>query len=223
MGKASMSFLTALALSFNNLRTKKARTILVAFAGSIGIIGIAMILSLSSGVDRYIQNVEEETLQGYPLQITDTSFDLMSFAAPGDGGEEEEEETEEKDVREWKTVTNMFSRVSSNDLRSLKTYLDSGESGMESCVRSIEYEYNVSPQIFALGDDGVRQVNPDKSFAAIGFSATDNMNGLLSSWSSTDTFHPMPADESLYQGQYAVKAGRWPESYNECVLVLTGH
>ena len=223
MGRASMSFLTALSLSFNNLRTKMARTILVSFAGSIGIIGIAMILSLSTGVDRYIQSVEEETLQGYPLQITDTSFDLANFTPPDEKTpeEQEQEEKEEKDVREWKTVTNMFSRVSTNDLRSLKAFLDSGDSGMEPYVRAIEYDYNLAPQIYALRDGTVRQVNPDRSFAAMGFSATDGMNGLLSSFSSTDTFHPMPEDESLYRSQYEVKAGRWPEHYNECVLVLT--
>ena len=104
MGKSSMSFLTALALSFNNLWTKKVRTLLVAFAGSIGIIGIAMILSMSNGVDVYIQNVEEDTLKSYPLQITDTAFNLANFV-PRD---EEEEETQTKDVREWRTVTNMW-------------------------------------------------------------------------------------------------------------------
>ena len=225
MGRASMSFLTALSLSFNNLRTKLARTLLVSFAGSIGIIGIAMILSLSTGVDRYIQNVEEETLQGYPLQITDTSFDLAAFTPP-DGTEDaaedgQQEPQSEPEVREWKTVTNMLSRVSTNDLKSLKGFLDSEESGIAPYVRSIEYDYNVVPQIYALRDGDVRQVNPDRSFAAMGFTGADGMNGLLSAFSSTDTFHPMPEDETLYLDQYEVKAGHWPENYQECVLVLT--
>ncbi len=223
MGRASMSFLTALSLSFNNLRTKLARTILVSFAGSIGIIGIAMILSLSTGVDRYIQNVEEETLQGYPLQITDTSFDLAAFTPPDESQDSPEEQSSEPEpqVREWKTVTNMLSRVSTNDLKSLKGFLDREDSGVAPYVRSIEYDYNIVPQIFALRDGSVRQVNPDRSFAAMGFSSTDNMNGLLSTFSSTDTFHAMPEDETLYLDQYEVKAGHWPENYQECVLVLT--
>ncbi|MBR6430397.1 MAG: ABC transporter ATP-binding protein, partial [Oscillospiraceae bacterium] len=228
MGKASMSLLTGLLLSFNNLRTKKARTILVAVAGSIGIIGIAMILSMSNGVDRYIQSVEEDTLQGYPLQITDTSFDFTSFYAQAgltadnaDGDAGDEPEQAEKDVKELRTVTNMLSRVNTNDLKSLKAYLDSDQSDIARYTRSIAYTYNISPQIYAIRGDTVRQVNPDKSFAALGFSATDNMSGMLSSFSSTDTFHAMPADESLYKTQYDVKAGHWPEAYNECVLVLT--
>ena len=225
MGKASMSFLTALDLSFNNLRTKLARTILVAFAGSIGIIGIAMILSLSNGVDRYIGNVEEETLQGYPLQISDTSLDYSSMlgANMGVDNAEEESDSEEKAVREWSLVTSMLSQVTTNDLQSLKSYLETGDSGIDDCVRAIEYDYNLSPQIFSLGEDGtsVRQVNPDRSFAALGFSGAEGMNSLMTAWSSTDSFHPMPADESLFRDQYDVKAGRWPENWQECVLVLT--
>jgi len=227
MGKASMSFLTALTLSFNNLWTKKARTILVAFAGSIGIIGIAMILSLSNGVDRYIQGVEEETLQSYPLQITDTSFNLASFypaaeaAADGSAPAENPEAQQRKDVREWRTVTNLFSRVNTNDLASLRAYFEGEGHEIYDYVQAIEYDYNLSPQIFAVNNGKVRQVNPDKSFAALGFTATDSMNGLLSTWSSTDSFHPMPADEDLYLSQYDVMAGHWPENYNECVLILT--
>ncbi len=224
LGKASMSFLTALALSFNNLRTKMARTVLVAFAGSIGIIGIAMILSLSNGVDRYIQGVEEETLQGYPLQISDTSFDLSTFyAASGNDGMETEDTTREQGVREWKTVTNMLSRVTTNDLQSLKSYLDSGDSGIDQYTRSIEYDYSLSPQIFYLNEEKgtVRQVNPDRSFAALGFAGAEGMNSLLTAFSSTDTFHSMPADSTLYQDSYDVKAGRWPEDCRECVVVLT--
>ena len=217
MGKSSMSFLTALALSFNNLWTKKVRTLLVAFAGSIGIIGIAMILSMSNGVDVYIQNVEEDTLKSYPLQITDTAFNLANFV-PRD---EEEEETQTKDVREWRTVTNMCSRVSTNDLAALRAYLEGDGREIYDHVQAIEYDYNLTPQIFAEQNGEIRQVNPDRSFAAMGFSAADNMSGLFSSFSSTDTFHAMPAQKELYLNQYDVKAGRWPEQWNECVLVLT--
>ena len=219
LGKASMSFLTALLLSFNNLRTKKARTILVAFAGSIGIIGIAMILSLSNGVDVYIQQVEEETLQGYPLQITQTSFDLSTVYQPG-GGRDDEETPQEKDVREWRTITSMLSRVTTNDLTSLKDYLDNGGSGIERYARSIEYDYGVTPQIYALRDGKVRQVNPDNSFSSLGFSSAGT-GSFISAYSSTSSFHALPAEPELYMGQYDVKAGRWPENDQECVVVVS--
>ena len=123
MGKASMSFLTALSLSFNNLRTKKARTILVAFAGSIGIIGIALILSLSNGVNKYIESIEEETLSEYPLQITSTSFDMTSLMASRSERFDTEEEGD-ADVTELQIVSDMFSSVKKNDLASLKRYLE---------------------------------------------------------------------------------------------------
>ena len=221
LGKASMSFFTALMLSFNNLWTKKARTILVAFAGSIGIIGIAMILSLSNGVDRYIRSVEEETLQSYPLQITDTSFNLASFLPRDAAPEASSAPAEEGDVREWLTVTRMFSRVTTNDLASLRRYLESDQTDVYDYVQSIEYDYNLAPLLYSLRDDSVRQVNPDRSFSALGFNSAEGMNGLLSTFSSTDTFHPMPARTELYEAQYDVKAGHWPRSYGECVVVLS--
>ena len=218
LGHASMSPLTALALSFNNLWTKKTRTILVAVAGSIGIIGIAMILAMSTGANRYIRSVEEEALQEYPLEITDTVFDLSAMLAT-DGDEESGAQDEE--VREWSTVTRMLSRVSTNDLKSLKAYLDSGQSSIEGSVRAIEYDYNLVPRIFSVRDGAVRQVNPDRSFQALGFTSGQSGSGLLSTFSSTDTFHPMPRSAELYRSAYDVKAGRWPSSYNECIVVLT--
>ena len=222
LGRASMSFLTALLLSFNNLWTKKTRTILVAVAGSIGIIGIAMILSMSTGANRYIRSVEEDALQDYPLQITDTVFDLSSMLVSNAvGSSDGSPESETAEVREWSTVTRMLSRVSTNDLASLKAFFDRGESGIEPYVRAIEYDYTLVPRIFSLQGGNVRQVNPDRSFQALGFSSGESGSGLLSAFSSTDTFHPMPRNGDLYRGQYDVKAGRWPEQYNECVVVLT--
>ena len=219
LGRAFMSPLTALSLSFNNLWTKKVRTLLVAFAGSIGIIGIAMILSMSNGVDRYIQSVEEDTLKSYPLQITDSSFNLASFMPQN---RDEEGETEEPaEVREWKTVTNLFSRVSVNDLTALRAYLESGETDLYDQVQAIVYDYNITPRIYKLEEGRARQVNPDTSFAAMGFSSTEGMSSMLSQFSSTDSFHPMPSAKALYEEQYEVKAGRWPEAWNECVVVLT--
>lgn len=218
MGKSSMSFLTALSLSFNNLKTKKARTLLTSFAGSIGIIGIALILSLSTGVNAYIQTVEEETLSEYPLQIQSTGFDFTSMMSDGSGAGTEEEEGE---INVIQMVSNMFSTMDSNDLESLKTYLDSGDSGIEQYTNAIEYSYNVTPQIYRKDGDGIRQVNPDTSFEALGLGSSTGSNSLMSSMMSTDVFYEMPEDSGLYQSQYDVKAGHWPENYNECVLVLT--
>lgn len=222
MGKSSMSFLTALSLSFNNLRTKKARTLLTSFAGSIGIIGIALILSLSTGVNDYIKQVEEETLSEYPLQIQSTGFDFSSMMLNGSGVGEDGENGEEGDVHVIDMISSMFSTMDSNDLKSLKAYLDSGESGIEQYTNAIEYSYSVVPQIYRQEEDGdIRQVNPDTSFSALGLGSSTSSNSIMSSMMSTDVFYEMPEDTDLYEGQYDVKAGRWPENYNECVLVLT--
>ena len=217
MGKSSMSFFTALSLSFQNLKTKKARTLLTSFAGSIGIIGIALILSISNGVDKYITNMEEETLSEYPLQIQSTGVDLTSMmmgAATAQSGKKDGE------VGVAQMVTNMFSKMNSNDLESLKVYLDSNESSISQYANSVEYTYSVSPQIFLEKEKNIRQVNPDKSFSAMGL-GSGSSNSIMSSTMSTDVFHEMPEDADLYKDQYDVKAGRWPENYKECVLVLT--
>ena len=217
MGKSSMSFFTALSLSFQNLKTKKARTLLTSFAGSIGIIGIALILSISNGVDKYITNMEEETLSEYPLQIQSTGVDLTSMmmgAATAQSGKKDGE------VEVAQMVTNMFSKMNSNDLESLKVYLDSNESSISQYANSVEYTYSVSPQIFLENGKNIRQVNPDKSFSAMGL-GSGSSNSIMSSTMSTDVFHEMPEDADLYKDQYDVKAGRWPENYKECVLVLT--
>ena len=217
MGKSSMSFFTALSLSFQNLKTKKARTLLTSFAGSIGIIGIALILSISNGVDKYITNMEEETLSEYPLQIQSTGVDLTSMmmgAATAQSGKKDGE------VGVAQMVTNMFSKMNSNDLESLKVYLDSNESSISQYANSVECTYSVSPQIFLENRKNIRQVNPDKSFSAMGL-GSGSSNSIMSSTMSTDVFHEMPEDADLYKDQYDVKAGRWPENYKECVLVLT--
>ena len=217
MGKSSMSFFTALSLSFQNLKTKKARTLLTSFAGSIGIIGIALILSISNGVDKYITNMEEETLSEYPLQIQSTGVDLTSMmmgAATAQSGKKDGE------VGVAQMVTNMFSKMNSNDLESLKVYLDSNESSISQYANSVECTYSVAPQIFLENRKNIRQVNPDKSFSAMGL-GSGSSNSIMSSTMSTDVFHEMPEDADLYKDQYDVKAGRWPENYKECVLVLT--
>ncbi|MGM9553340.1 MAG: ATP-binding cassette domain-containing protein [Faecousia sp.] len=218
MGKASMSLWTALSLSFNNLRTKKARTILTAFAGSIGIIGIALILSLSNGMNNYIQSVEENTLSEYPVQIQGSGVDVSAMMG-GDGSQRID--GSEGEVGVTQMITNLLSKVDANDLRSLKTYLDSGESGVEQYTKAIEYTFNVSPQLYRIEGSGVRQVHPDRSFEALGLGSSSDTNSLMSMFMSTDVFYEMPESTSLYENQYEVKAGRWPEAYNECVIVLT--
>lgn len=220
MGKSSMSFLTALSLSFNNLKVKKARTILTSFAGSIGIIGIALILSLSNGVNQYIQSIEEETLSEYPLQIQSSGFDITSMLVD-DTQNNKEDENDETKIQVAQMITNMFSKIGSNDLVSLKTYLDDGKSNIKKYTNSIEYNYNVAPQIYNSNTEKIRQVNPDKSFSVLGLGSSTSSNSMMSMAMSTDVFHQMPSNSSLYEDQYDVKAGRWPKNYNECVLVLT--
>ena len=221
MGKSSMSWLTSLALSFNNLKTKKGRTFLTAFAGSIGIIGIALILSLSTGVNQYIQSIEEETLSEYPLTITSTGIDLTGMMLDMASGSEQE--TSEDQIQIFDMLTNMFSKIGSNDIASLKTYFDDNGGNINDYVNSIEYEYNISPQIYSANTETVRQVHPDQSFTSIGLGSSSSSNSLMSSMMSTNVFSQMPEDPDLYMNSYDVKAGRWPENRNECVLVLTAN
>lgn len=225
--KTRMSFLTALGLSFNNLMTKKGRTIMTAFAGSIGIIGIAAILALANGVNTYIANVEEETLSEYPLQIQSTGFDMTSMmvgaAAEGSDAANGEEGDGNDRVKVINMVTNMLSSVTSNDLASLKEYFDSGQSGIEQYTSTIEYSYDVVPQIYSSDTKTIHQVNPDTSFSSLGISSTVSSNSIMSASMSTNVFYEMPSNPNLYENQYDVKAGRWPQNYNECVLVLTGN
>ncbi len=215
LGKSSMSFLTALSLSLNNLLTKKTRTTLVSFAGSIGIIGIALILSLSNGVNTYIQNTEQETLSEYPLEITKSTFSLTSMM-PTTSQEDTDSSAE---VKERDVVTNMFGGVSQNDLASLKKYIDSGESYIEDYARSIEYEYDVEPQIY-LSDttDGIKQVNPNTLLTNSGIAPTSS---AYTSSFSMNNFSALPDNETLYKENYDVKSGRWPEAYNEAIVVLS--
>ncbi len=220
MGKSSMSFFTSLGLSFNNLMTKKARTLLTAFAGSIGIIGIALIMSLSNGVNDYIASIEKDTLSEYPVQITDTGFDFASLlTAPSDAGITEDESS--NDIHVVQMMTTMFSQIDSNDLTSLKAYLDSGTSGIEQYVQAIEYDYDIEPLIYREDGDSIKQVNPDTTLSAIGISTSSY--DLMSSYMSLNTFYALPENENLYINQYDVTAGHWPQDETECVLVLTSN
>ena len=230
LGRSSMSPLTALALSFNNLLTKKTRTLLTAFAGSIGIIGIALILSLSAGVSNYIQEMERSTLSEYPLQISTTGVDLAALLDPEsytsavanntNVGTTSASSTPEGMV----TVRELLSQLtednsSVNDLASLKKYLDSDECTISEDAASIEYSYGTAPLIYRQNKDGtVRQIFPDSSLSAL--NNTTSAAGIVSSMTNQSVFTEMAEEPSLYEDQYDVKAGRWPESYNEAVLVL---
>ena len=230
LGRSSMSPLTALALSFNNLLTKKTRTLLTAFAGSIGIIGIALILSLSAGVSNYIQEMERSTLSEYPLQISTTGVDLAALLDPEsytsavadntNVGTTSTSSTPEGMV----TVRELLSQLtednsSVNDLASLKKYLDSDECTISEDAASIEYSYGIAPLIYRQNKDGtVRQIFPDSSLSAL--NNTTSAAGIVSSMTNQSVFTEMAEEPSLYEDQYDVKAGRWPESYNEAVLVL---
>lgn len=219
MGKTSMSFFTSLSLSFHNLQTKKGRTLLTSFAGSIGIIGIALILSLSNGVNEYIHSVEEDTLSEYPLQIQSSGIDISSLLM-GTASDMINQETE-GDIHVSKMLTNMFSTIGSNDLVSLKQYLESEDCPINQYAKTIEYSYNVTPKIYSSDTKNLRQLNPDVSFASLGMGSGSNTNSMMSSMMSTNVFYQMPADTKLFEDQYDVKAGKWPTNYNECVLVLT--
>ncbi|MCD7829226.1 MAG: FtsX-like permease family protein [Clostridiales bacterium] len=218
--RTSMSFLTALGLSANNLRTKKGRTLMTAFAGSIGIIGIALILALSSGVNDYIQGIEEDTLAEYPLQITSSAFDissLMSTMSSSDVTGDVIEAEADAEISVTEVISTLFSQMNSNDLASLKEYIESGESDLMDYVSSIEYIYDLEPEIYLQDGDSVRRVNPDDSLS---LSSGSIFSSFMSS-SGITSFYAMPEQESLYMSQYDVLAVQCTENYNECVLVLT--
>ncbi len=245
---ASMSFLTALNLSFNNLMTKKGRTFMTAFAGSIGIIGIAAILALSNGVNDYIARTEEQALSSYPLTITKSSFDLASLMMAGTGDEPEEAELEAEGadaqaeaedanegagqevegeqeldtaapIPEYMIMSDLFAQVKSNDLGKFKAFLESGDSGIEPYVSTIQYSYGLTPLIYRSDTtDGVVQLNPSK----MGQTMTNGVAGsaLLGGQTAT-VFQELPDDQRLLDKQMEVAVGRWPEAYDECVLVTT--
>ena len=218
--KAHMSYLTALSLSFNNLLTKKGRTILTAFAGSIGIIGIALILSLSTGFQNYIDRIQEDTLSSYPLTITSETADATS-AILTMVSDRRENKTEGDVVRERQYLTTMFSSIGSNDLKSLKAYLDSHEADYHNDVTHIEYSYSIRPLIYTIDvKDNLAKINPSSLMASM---YSDQATSFMSSFSmgGNNVFSQMNEDTASYMDQYDVLAGRWPEKYDELLLVLS--
>ena len=215
MGKASMSFLTALALSFNNLWTKKARTLLTAFAGSIGIIGIALIMSLSTGFQRYIDKIQADTLSNYPLMIQSETADMMAAMASFGAAAQSAQEADPETVVEQPMVTQMFAQIGSNDLASFKAYLEENYGEIGHTINDIKYSYGIKPRIYlADTEEQVLQVNPATLMGRL------TGNSAISAYMDSDVFQEMIGNIPLLESQYDVLRGRWPESYNELIVVL---
>ncbi len=217
--KTSMSYLTALGLSFNNLMTKKGRTILTALAGSIGIIGIALILSLSTGFQAYIDKIQEDTMSSYPLTVQSETADMTSLLMSMVSEDENIKTTDSNKLIEKQFVSEMFSSISKNDLRSFKTYIEKNMSKIEKDVTSLKYSYSVDPVIYTRDfKKDLVQVNPNSMFSSF-YSGMGGMTSLFSTYSSI--FYQMIDDRKLLEEQYEVIAGSWPTKYNEMVMVLS--
>ena len=230
-GKASMKFTTAVRLSLNNLMTKKGRTFLTSFAGSIGIIGIALILSLSHGMQSYINRVEEDTLSSYPLTIQEASIDVTSMLEAMMGNGEKEEHNDNK-IYSRPIVNNILETVSTklqtNNLEEFKKYLESGDTNIKDYINAIQYEYNLNLNIYKQNEDKTyQQVNPSKVFDELGFgemmesrqSTSSMMSGSMT-MTQTDVWNEMLDNQNLLQSQYDVLVGKWPTKYNEVVLIV---
>ena len=216
--KVSMSFFTALSLSLNNLMTKKGRTILTSFAGSIGIIGIALILSLSSGMQTYINRVEEDTLSSYPITVQEETLDMSSMMTSL-MGDTEETEHEEGKVYSKNIVNDMLSTIStkiqSNNLEEFKKYLDDENSEIRNYVNAVQYSYDLDLNIYKENEDEFVQVNPSQIFSKLGM---DNMENMM--LAETDVWQELLDNQELLESQYDVISGKWPENYNEVVLIV---
>lgn len=233
--KTSMSFVTALGLSARNLMTKKGRTAMTAFAGSIGIIGIAAILALSNGVNNYIKKVEEDTLSSYPLTISKQDYDLSSMM--GGQGAVDDEASNGEDLSDDGTdgkaqgtdkipvvtaVKDMFASVKSNDMTSFKAWLDAGGDGIDKEVNAIQYGYGVTPVVYRAGkgDEKPVRLGPNAMTEAMSGGASSAATVSMESM-GTSVFNEMIDDQSLLDSQYDVVAGHWPTSANEAVMVLS--
>lgn len=231
--RTSMSFVTALGLSARNLMTKKGRTAMTAFAGSIGIIGIAAILALSNGVNNYIKKVEEDTLSSYPLTISKQDYDLSSMMG-GQGAAEDSEDaggasdSEDDSVKKSDkipvvtAVKDMFASVKSNDMTSFKAWLDDGGDGIDKEVNAIQYSYGVTPVVYRAGKGDEKPVRlvPNAMTEAMSGGASSAAMASMDSMGSS-VFNEMIDDQSLLDSQYDVVAGHWPTSANEAVMVLS--
>ena len=215
--RASMSIFTAFMLSMSNLMTKKGRTIMTAFAGSIGIIGIALILSISTGINNYIEGVEKDTLSNYPLTLQSSTIDMASMMT---AMEENREDIEYNDSTIYSAnvmsgmMDMMFTGATENNLAAFKTFIESGDSGLEPLTSEIRYLYSTPLNIYKSDTtDGVYRVNPASVFDEMGM---NNGGGMMSS----DVFFQMPSDQSLLESQYQVLSGDLPKAWNEVVLIV---
>lgn len=214
--KTKMSFLTALSLSFNNLMTKKGRTILVAFAGSIGIIGIALILAVSTGFQNYVDSIQEDTLTSYPLSIMQESTDITGALLSMRSSSNETKKGNK--VKEQQYITTMLSSISTNDLKSFKKYVEKNYNKIDKDLTSIKYSYSVDPLIYTIDSTNkLSKLNPSNLFKSM--YGDSNLMGSYSSFASI--FSQMIDDEETLKEQYDVLAGTWPKNYNEMIIVLS--
>lgn len=229
--KTSMSFFTALSLSFNNLMTKKTRTILTAFAGSIGIIGIAMILSISNGIQLYIDRVQRDTLSSYPITLQAESIDISSMVSSMTGNSDSEEHEDKTKIYSndimGDMINTMVKEVKSNNLSEFKKYIENGGSDIKSYVSDIQYSYDVPLNIYMKDtSNGVEQLNPSTMFDSIyGEGATSTSSAMSSGmgmgmFSNSSVWNQLLGNQQVLDEQYDVLAGHWPENYNEVVLVV---
>lgn len=228
--KTSMSFFTALSLSFNNLMTKKTRTILTAFAGSIGIIGIAMILSISNGIQLYIDRVQRDTLSSYPITLQAESIDISSMVTSMTGNSDSAEHEDKTKIYSndimGDMINTMVKEVKSNNLSEFKKYIENGGSDIKSYVSDIQYSYDVPLNIYMKDtSNGVEQLNPSTMFDSIyGEGATSTSSAMSSGmgmgmFSNSSVWNQLLGNQQVLDEQYDVLAGHWPENYNEVVLV----
>lgn len=221
IGKASMSFPTALGLSLKNLISKKARTLMVSFAGSIGIIGIALILSLSSGVNQYIKSTEESTLSEYPIDISDSSVSMSSMLGASSSlgtSMMQSAQSGSGEIKELDLLENLLSVFDRNDLSSFRDYLKNECPNIYDYAKAIEYNYNIEPQVYLKYKGQYRKVNPNESFDSMGISST---SFIAQNLTMMNVFYKLPSEDDLYKDEYNVKCGKWPENENECVIVTT--
>ncbi len=221
--RASMSMLTAFMLSLSNLMTKKGRTIMTAFAGSIGIVGIALILSISTGVNNYIEDVERNTLSSYPITLEETALDLTSMmTAMGSMSENAQQEIPQDKVYSQNIMSGMmdmvFSSATTNNLADFKTFVESGKSGLEPLTTEIRYRYSTPLNIYSSDTSkGAYRVNPSAVFENMGMSmgSVDGMPTM-----TMDVWHQLTGNKELLKSQYQVVKGRMPQAWNEVILVL---
>lgn len=228
--KTSMSFFTALSLSFNNLMTKKTRMILTAFAGSIGIIGIAMILSISNGIQLYIDRVQRDTLSSYPITLQAEAIDISSMVSSMTGNSDSEEHEDKSKIYSndimGDMINTMVKEVKSNNLSEFKKYIENGSSDIKSYVSDIQYSYDVPLNIYMKDtSNGVEQLNPSTMFDSIyGEGATSTSSAMSSGmgmgmFSNSSVWNQLLGNQQVLDEQYDVLAGHWPEKFNEVVLV----